>query len=203
MTENTESDPWEQPPEWVDLPDLPRQLARRFDLNDEGKGLIRKLVEAIRSGILIYRLEGFPSTIGDWRIPAGFDCASDPYRIVVAGWDAVAPDWKTGKVDGHAIRGRWPDAMRWAQMVVPGVQRAQADKPAPARAKRKSNGLDYREADAPVVAEMRNMIDAGDARSPEDAALAVFDRAVGKAIRDSKVKRLARHYREKYPSQQE
>jgi hypothetical protein len=70
----------------------------------------------------------------------------------------------------------------------------------PAR-RRTSNGRDYRERDAPLVAEMRAMIAAGKASSSENAALAVVDRAEGGGMPASKVKRLALHYRQSYPAQ--
>jgi hypothetical protein len=68
-------------------------------------------------------------------------------------------------------------------------------------AKRPSNGLNYAKQDAPLIEEMRAMIQTGRARSPEDAARAVYRRAAGSSKEGSKVKRLARRYREKYPVQ--
>jgi hypothetical protein len=62
--------------------------------------------------------------------------------------------------------------------------------------KRKHNGLDHRAADVPLVAEMQALIEARKARSPDDAARAVVDRAEGHGTPESKVKRLAKHYRE-------
>ena len=72
---------------------------------------------------------------------------------------------------------------------------------APVAAKRRSNGLDHRDKDAPLVAEMRTLIETGNARSPEDAARAVVGRAVGYSTEASKVKRLSKHYRESQPSE--
>jgi len=70
--------------------------------------------------------------------------------------------------------------------------------PSVAARKRVHNGLDYRKADAPLVTEMRKMIEAGRARSPEDAARGVVDRAVGGGQATSKLKRLALNYRRIY-----
>jgi hypothetical protein len=60
--------------------------------------------------------------------------------------------------------------------------------------KRHVSRVDYREADEPVVAEMRAMIADGRAQSPTDAARAVVQKAAGKATDASKVTRLVRHY---------
>ncbi len=67
--------------------------------------------------------------------------------------------------------------------------------------RRKSNGLDYRRHDAPLIVEMRAMIETGEARSPENAARAVVGRAAGGGAAESKVKRLALRYRETHPEQ--
>jgi hypothetical protein len=76
-----------------------------------------------------------------------------------------------------------------------------APAPAPIPPKRQSNGLNYRGKDAPLVAEMRESIEAGKARSPEDAARVVMTRAVGTTNQASLVKRLALHYRQTFPAQ--
>jgi hypothetical protein len=65
--------------------------------------------------------------------------------------------------------------------------------------KRKSNGRDYRQVDAPLVTEMRHLIEDRSARSPEDAARGLVGRAQGGGTDESKVKRLALHYRKTYP----
>ena len=65
----------------------------------------------------------------------------------------------------------------------------------------KSNGIDYREKDAPLIAEMHDLISHGKARSPQDAARAVAKRAAGNATDASKVERLANRYRTKHPGQ--
>jgi hypothetical protein len=62
--------------------------------------------------------------------------------------------------------------------------------------KRRSNGPDYREKDALLVAEMQDLIATHRARSSEDAARAVVKRAVGGGTDESKVKRLTKRYRE-------
>lgn len=67
--------------------------------------------------------------------------------------------------------------------------------------KRRHNGLDYRLADAPLVAEMRSLIEGEKARSPEDAARSVCGRAEGHGKPESKVKRLTLHYHQIYRAQ--
>ena len=71
--------------------------------------------------------------------------------------------------------------------------------PARTPTKRRHNGLDHRLSDAPLVADMRNLIATKKAQSAEDAARAVVSRAAGSGQPASKVKRLALHYREKHP----
>jgi hypothetical protein len=67
--------------------------------------------------------------------------------------------------------------------------------------KRPHNGADFRLKDAPLVAEMRAMIEAGKAQSPEHAASFFLNRATGGGKPDSKAKRLALRYRAAYPAQ--
>ena len=67
--------------------------------------------------------------------------------------------------------------------------------------KLRHNGLDYNAVYAPLLAEMEALIDAGRARSPEDAARAFVHRATGTGQDASKVKRLALHYRQKHKCQ--
>jgi hypothetical protein len=62
-------------------------------------------------------------------------------------------------------------------------------------AKPKHNGLNFAAADLPLVQEMRRLIKAGQARSPEDAARAVVSRAEGHGDPRSRVGRLAKRYR--------
>jgi hypothetical protein len=66
----------------------------------------------------------------------------------------------------------------------------------PPPTKRRSNGLDYRQDDAPLLDEMRRLIESKKPRSPEDAARAVVADASGHGKPESKVKRLAKHYRD-------
>jgi hypothetical protein len=62
--------------------------------------------------------------------------------------------------------------------------------------KRRTNGYDWRKDDGPLVAEMGILIATKSARSAEDAARAVFRRAKGHGNDASKVKRLAKRYRD-------
>ena len=69
--------------------------------------------------------------------------------------------------------------------------------------KRRSNGNDYSVDDLPLIAKMRELITTpgSKVRSPEDAARDVYMGAKGHGIASSKVARLAKRYRAKYPSQ--
>jgi len=113
------------------------------------------------------------------------------------------------------IRRRWDEIdQRAAGLIVAeqGQPRADAPRadpgstPTTARAhcaNRKSNGLDYRLNDALLVAEMRELIQSKKARSSEDAArfLVIAKRAEGRAKDESKIKRLALHYRQAFATQ--
>jgi len=70
---------------------------------------------------------------------------------------------------------------------------------APAPHKRKHTGLDFRAPDAPLVKEMRRMIEAGEAPSATNAARAVVAQAKGRGPDDGKVSRLVLRYGEAYP----
>ena len=67
--------------------------------------------------------------------------------------------------------------------------------------KRHTNGLDYRDRDQPFILRMKADIDAGKALSAEQAARSYSKEAVGGGTEASKVKRLAKHYREYVASQ--
>lgn len=67
--------------------------------------------------------------------------------------------------------------------------------------KRRHNGTNFSATDAPLVSEMWQLITDDKARSAEDAARAVVKRAKGAGEPDSKVKRLAKRYRQAYPAQ--
>jgi hypothetical protein len=54
-------------------------------------------------------------------------------------------------------------------------------------------------ADKPLLEEMRLLIERGSAKSPEDAAGKLADRASGAGTLQSKVTRLAKRYRKQFP----
>lgn len=76
---------------------------------------------------------------------------------------------------------------------------AAAQRPAAVKPKRKSNGDDFRADDAVLGLVMLGMMKAKTARSPEDAARAVVKNALGNGEPASKVKRLAKRYRQAHP----
>ena len=59
--------------------------------------------------------------------------------------------------------------------------------------------LDYREADRPLIEEMRTMIQRGMAKNATDAARGIARRASGRGTDASKVTRLAGGYLRQYP----
>jgi hypothetical protein len=59
---------------------------------------------------------------------------------------------------------------------------------------KKSSRFDYRTEDAPLIAEMKRLLETGAARGVMNAAQAVSARAVGKGSDESKVKRLVNGY---------
>ena len=89
----------------------------------------------------------------------------------------------------------------WTKLPTPLPGHTPTDELANVTIKRRSNGLDYRKDDEPLVATMHTLISETTARSPEDAARAVVKDAKGSGEPASKVKRLAKHYRETHPDQ--
>jgi hypothetical protein len=64
------------------------------------------------------------------------------------------------------------------------------------KVRREPARLDYRQADRPLIDQMRDMIMAGEARNPTDAARALAHQAVGNGTEASKVSRLVMRYTE-------
>ena len=90
--------------------------------------------------------------------------------------------------------------IRLPEQLFPHDAWAQSRAAAPAAAKRSAPfRIDYRELDAPLVAEMHKMIGDGRATGRTDAARAVVGRAVGTGSDASKITRLIRHYNDKLP----
>ena len=105
----------------------------------------------------------------DWFSPA--DSEPQPPRRRGGQRDtAPAPDaTQVGRQIGHD--GRSDVLAHWP---------VTTDPPEATPKKRKSNGRDYRQVDAELVTEMHELIQAGRASSPEDAARALVARAVGR-----------------------
>ena len=80
---------------------------------------------------------------------------------------------------------------------MPGRSRGRRPRRLPSEVRRFE--FDYRELDAPLVAEMHKMIGDGRATGRTDAARAVVGRAVGTGSDASKITRLIRHYNDKLP----
>lgn len=74
------------------------------------------------------------------------------------------------------------------------------ERSAPPFKRRLVRGVDYTEADGPLVKKMREMVESGTARNPTDAARALARQASGSATEPSKVARLLKRYAERYPS---
>jgi hypothetical protein len=66
---------------------------------------------------------------------------------------------------------------------------------------RKPGSGSWGHADEPLVEEMHRLIDSGSAKSAEDAARLVEDRAAGSGTLASKRTRLAKRYRKRFPSE--
>jgi hypothetical protein len=109
-------------------------------------------------------------------------------RIFLARWEFRRDSVTTALLAPEAVSEESP-ASASSEVLAPAVAVS-----APTR--RKHNGLDYRAADAPLVADMYKLIQAEKARSVEDAARAVVGRADGHGEPGSRVKRLAKHYRQ-------
>ena len=65
------------------------------------------------------------------------------------------------------------------------------------RSGRKKGSGSYEKQDAPLVEEMKELIDSGDAASPHAAAMQVVGRAKGAGTQESKVRRLVDRFKDK------
>jgi hypothetical protein len=172
-----------------------REVAGRLALPE--RLAIARLLQAIREG-----------WIETWT--AGYDIWLQSRRRLP---QKIAPQWwDTAEIDLEPFRGSGPGCVEqegrgrhlyrflidaasfaaWLNQLVP-EKAAKANKRAP-------NGRNYRKDDAPIVADMRNLI-VSSPQSPESAARCFVKRAIGGGTDDSKVKRLALHYRETYPAE--
>jgi hypothetical protein len=129
-------------------------------------------------------------------------------RVSPRGWELMT---KNGRFDyalaGLPVRVRWQHVVealdhlrrRPAINALTGVQ-VPLTRAAPTP-QRKHGGRDYRQEDRPLVVEMRELIEAGTARSPFHAAQQVSQRAAGGGIPLSKEKRLVGRYSEVFRSE--
>jgi len=159
----------------------------------------RELIEALRTG----KLRAFFKADGAFReVPAELYT----YAVTVNVRGSIEPNCKASKEDfaeaedffyriRPSIRDVFFDSAAVKAALAP-WPRARAVEPAAAPPLRsRHNGTDYRSSDKPLMTDMQALIESRRARSSEDAARAVVDRADGKGSDASKVKRLAKRYR--------
>ena len=109
------------------------------------------------------------------------------------------PLWHDLLIEAAAVREAWGIAEAVSLLPAPEQPSLPTADPLASR-KRKHTGRDWRTGDAPLVQEMRRMIDAKEATSATDAARAVVGRAKGDGQPGSKVARLVTRYGEAYPA---
>ena len=80
----------------------------------------------------------------------------------------------------------------------PGPGGAQVDQSK--RRGRKPGSGSYAEHDAPLVQEMKALIDKGEAASPHAAAIQIVNKAKGSGTEESKVRRLVDRYNDEFNS---
>jgi hypothetical protein len=200
------------PPDWVPLPELARWLRDMYGLTESE---IRDVVVYVRPLPFHFRI---PSADEDeilmswngWRVDWDVGCArwkEADYPLEVS-WDAVRGAVTRMRREQLALPAPAPDpsqnpsldALSDGRVVVRQDGMGAAPAIAPLPTKRQHNGTNHRDKDAPLVTEMRELIGAKKARSPEDAAREVHGRAAGHGVPSSKIKRLARRYRLAHPN---
>ncbi len=115
-------DPWNQAPEWIRLPDVCRWLVHRFGFNATDPLLVTSIIEAVRFGFLLHRIDGY--LVREYAIPLA--CAIDTEgapggpRVVVQDWGSIVVDWKEGVILGGPDRDVpfqimvwWGSAVSW------------------------------------------------------------------------------------------
>lgn len=111
------------------------------------------------------------------------------------------PLWHDLLIEAAGLREAWGIPGVAGLLPTPGqLSPPTADAPAPAPRKRKHPGQDWRADDAPLVQEMRRMVDANEAPSATNAARAVVERAKGVGKPGSKVARLVALYGKTHPA---
>jgi hypothetical protein len=132
----------------------------------------------------------------DWMASkplAAWETGPDPVQSYTARWSWRPREIALVEIAGDDVLRHWPPPESAGQAVPPPRNRAGG-------LKRRQNGSNYAIQDAPLVEEMRALLAAKAARSPEDAARAVVERAEGSGQPESKMKRLALRYRQCHPA---
>lgn len=162
-----------------------RETLRR-ELASLRRLLIEDLVHQLRRGEL-------RATALDGEIPPSF-------------WTMVDVDTEQSAVTGHGRqftnvlifppRSERAGDNQAPESSGPVAETEPADEPRPGRRPR---GVDYTASDAPLLEEMKRLIDSKGARNPMDAALAVAGRAQGFGNPVSKAKRLLTRFKARAP----
>ena len=116
--------------------------------------------------------------------------------VTEGGWADMGAHWSAGKLRDWNIEVCWADVV---QLLGDMYSQSEVDQrqPSPSADKKKKRaptGLNFQLDDQPLIKAMHSLIEAGDASSIWNAALAVADRAKGSRNSQSKAKRLVRGY---------
>jgi hypothetical protein len=98
------------------------------------------------------------------------------------------------------IRGAYEPVFHWRDEFERWFQKTFGSDLSKRRGRKPGSGS-WEHADEPLVEEMQRLIDSGSAKSAEDAARLVEDRAAGSGTLVSKRTRLAKRYRKRFPSE--
>jgi hypothetical protein len=145
---------------------------------------------------------------GGWtprgRSPKPFGIKDSPYFEMSAGipgdhvidpYDEIFP----GPV-GTLLHGAYRPVFFWRDEFERWFQKTFGSDSSKRRGRKPGSGS-WEHADEPLVEEMHRLIDSGSAKSAEDAARLVEDRAAGSGTLVSKRTRLAKRYRKRFPSE--
>lgn len=162
------------------MPDLPREIV------PPSEGGFGSVPQPVPKTTEQQRQPTVDDALRTGRIVAYRVTADQRKRVDVAHWYFSSVDQESGLVfDTEEVLRNWPPRENGAPECVP------------RRGRRKGAGS-FESQDAPLIGEMRRLIDAGIATSPYAAATTLVERAFGNGTDDAKRKRLVNRYHRRY-----